>query len=590
MRDCDLALFDIGEPGDESRMSYSSITITAPDTAEQGSVIPVAAQVTNTTANNYPFRVKIYAVRDIYAVPSPSELIGSFEQAIESGETKHYDRVFTMPAWDTVITVMVYVFDNNIWDFDTHVTKEVILGAAPPAAYADITEIIAPAGANFGDTVNVEVKARNLHTYDITISVTGSVPGTVLSFSPDSAKVPPGGIHSYSASFIMPNNNVTINVWSFYWGTDDEWHKDDEGTKVVALSAMVVRIIRKELEYSGSSDGGVPVSNVPIDLNARLHVWGKNHMSTSQGMGIIWVITGPSGQIVERYEDWGGTIGAGQDHEFISRYQFLLSEAGTYRVSIELSVGEENSSVVVDTWEGVLCTVAAAGVGEDFVLIRDHTYALASTYYGQAERSTVTFSVIAPSFLLSEEKIAEMVTSFEDKFAEEGAHMLSLKLYEKSGLVQTDYSADIVTTIPTAAATGSTVPAIFGISTTLFYTILIAVCLIVGLIIILVVRSNVNQFLFGTPPSNGDPGTPGAVDLIGSMVMMMIMMMMMEQMAPLMAAEGAPPQPKPVTEATVRAAKVAGKAIVKAAPVVGKAAVKAIPYVGRGIKKVTEYF
>ncbi len=335
-----------------------------------------------------------------------------------------------------------------------------------------------------------------------------------------------------------------------------------------------------------------PVPGVEVGEDFLLHVWGQNTSTESVKMGLRYVITKPSGAVIERRIDelWPYT-GAGQTHHFVEgpagmATRFDVDESGTWFLQLYL-YGDD---VLIDMVESDMIVAEALVLPPEFILIRDHTYELASTYYGQAERSTVTFSVIAPSFLLSEEKISEMVTSFEDKFAEEGAHMLSLKLYEKSGLIQTDYSADIVTTIPTAAATGSTVPAIFGISTGVFYAIIIAVCLIVGLIIILVVRSDVNQFLFGTPPSNGDPGTPGAVDLIGSMVMMMIMMMMMEQMAPLMAAEGAPPQPKPVTEATVRAAKVAGKAIVKAAPVVGKAAVKAIPYVGRGIKKVTEYF
>ncbi|GAH86147.1 unnamed protein product [marine sediment metagenome] len=44
----------------------------------------------------------------------------------------------------------------------------------------------------------------------------------------------------------------------------------------------------------------------------------------------------------------------------------------------------------------------------------------------------------------------------------------------------------------------------------------------------------------------------------------------MEMMGPMLGPEGAPPRPKPVTEAVVKAAKVAGKAVVKAAPVVGK--------------------
>jgi len=351
-------------------------------------------------------------------------------------------------------------------------------------------------------------------------------------------------------------------------------------------------ITTKQLEFSGSSDGNIPVASVPSGVSAKLHIWGRNDMGISQGMGIHWLVFDPDGSIVEEYTDWGGTIGPyPTDHEFISSGQFNLDKPGKYTAQVSLYMGTESDSVQVDSFIGDICTVQEPGeVPSDFNLIRDHTYELASTYYGQAEQSTVTFSVIAPSFMLTEDKIAEMVTSFEDKFAEEGAHMLTLKLYEKRGLVQTDYSADIVTTIPTAAATGSTVPTIFGISTTVFIAILIAVCLIIGLIIILVVRKDVNQFLFGTPPTDGEPGTVGLFNMIGYMVVIMMMTMMMEQMGPMLAPVGAPPRPKPVTEAAVRAARVAAKAVVKVAPVVGKAVVKAAPVAAKAVKEVTKRF
>lgn len=432
-------------------MSYSSISIVVPDTAEQGKIITAAAHVTNITANYYPFKVKIYAVQDIYAVPKPGELIASFEQAIEGGETKHYGAVFTMPAWDTTIVVMVHVFTDSYWYYDTHATKVVSLGAAPPVKYTEITEIIAPASAVLGDTVDVEVKVKNLCTFDITISITGKSDETILSFGPSYSKVASGQVRSYMASFVMPNKDVEVSVGSFFWGVDDEWHSDDTAQTTVSITE------------------GPPTG---------------------------------------------------------------------------------------------------------FELIRDEKYPLASTYYGNAERSTVTFSVVAPSFMISSDKVDQMVTSFEDKFVEEGAHMLEFKLYEKRGLVQSDYSADIVTTLPETSGQ-AVVPTILGISTGVFIAIIIAVCLIVGLIIILVVRKDVNQFLFGTPPTDEEPGVPGMVDLIGNMMVIMMMIMMMEIMGPMLAPEGAPPRPKPVTEAAVRAARVAAKAAVKAVPV-GVKAVKEV--------------
>jgi len=107
-------------------MAYTDIAITAPDSAEEGDQVPVSVQVTNITASDLSFRVKLYAVEDIYAVPDPDDLIGSFEEVIESGVSKTYNGSFTMPAWDTTILVMVHRF-VIYWDYDTHDSKIVSL-------------------------------------------------------------------------------------------------------------------------------------------------------------------------------------------------------------------------------------------------------------------------------------------------------------------------------------------------------------------------------------------------------------------------------------------------------------------------------
>ena len=107
-------------------MAYTDIAITAPDSAEEGERVSVSARVTNITALDLSFRVKIYAVRDIYAVPEPEEIIGSFEEVIGSGIAKTYSASFTMPAWDTIILVMVHRF-VVYWDYDNVNSKLVSL-------------------------------------------------------------------------------------------------------------------------------------------------------------------------------------------------------------------------------------------------------------------------------------------------------------------------------------------------------------------------------------------------------------------------------------------------------------------------------
>ena len=107
-------------------MAYTDIAITAPDSAEEGELVSVSARVTNFAAYDFPFKVKICAVRDIYAVPEPEEIIGSFEEVITSGIAKTYSASFTMPAWDTIILVMVHRF-VVYWDYDNVNSKLVSL-------------------------------------------------------------------------------------------------------------------------------------------------------------------------------------------------------------------------------------------------------------------------------------------------------------------------------------------------------------------------------------------------------------------------------------------------------------------------------
>ena len=107
-------------------MAYTDIAITAPSSAEEGESVSVSAQVTNTTLSDLLFRVKLYAVEDIYAVPEPEELIGSFEEVIESGAYKIISGSFTIPAWDTNILVIVHRF-VVYWDYDNSDSKVVSL-------------------------------------------------------------------------------------------------------------------------------------------------------------------------------------------------------------------------------------------------------------------------------------------------------------------------------------------------------------------------------------------------------------------------------------------------------------------------------
>lgn len=225
--------------------------------------------------------------------------------------------------------------------------------------YTDIVEIIAPSEAAAGETVSVEVRVKNLHTASIYITVTGSVDGVELHFGNVALVVGAGEIHSYYDSFVMPSNSVTLWVWSWYWGTDSAWHQDDEASRAVALAKEYIGTIsKKELEYN-ESRADIPASGITQNQRGLVHIWGRNDMSTTQRMGISWIVRGPDGVVIEEYSAWEAWpyTGAGSTHEFIGG-RFNLDKPGTYTINVGLLMNPDNP-IYVDIYYGDLCTVIA---------------------------------------------------------------------------------------------------------------------------------------------------------------------------------------------------------------------------------------
>ena len=105
--------------------------------------------------------------------------------------------------------------------------------------YSEIRQIIVPTLAASGDLVTVQVRVRNLHTTAIYIAVTGQYDSVDIPFSPDYATVGAGATYSFTSSFTMPNNDVRLRAWSWYW-TGTEWAQDDYAYADIELLEVVV--------------------------------------------------------------------------------------------------------------------------------------------------------------------------------------------------------------------------------------------------------------------------------------------------------------------------------------------------------------
>ncbi|GAI98129.1 unnamed protein product, partial [marine sediment metagenome] len=119
------------------------------------------------------------------------------------------------------------------------------------------------------------------------------------------------------------------------------------------------KISRKELKYD-EARGAIPVSNVPQGERGIVTVLGRNDMATTQRMGIHWVVRDPDGVVVEDYYAWEmwPYCPPGDEHKFDGG-RFDIDKPGTWTITIDLLMNEPDP-VIVDSYDGALCTVEAA--------------------------------------------------------------------------------------------------------------------------------------------------------------------------------------------------------------------------------------
>ena len=126
------------------------------------------------------------------------------------------------------------------------------LASIARGAWTDLVDIIAPSQAAYGDQVSIQARVRNLADFAIYISTSGKFDNTIFYLYPEYATVGAGATYSFSGSFYMPNHDVRVYVWSYYW-TGEEWLLDDEGYVDIALAVppeeFTGTLSRKELEY-----------------------------------------------------------------------------------------------------------------------------------------------------------------------------------------------------------------------------------------------------------------------------------------------------------------------------------------------------
>jgi len=106
-----------------------SISITAPDSAQEGETVSLSATITNNSPYAQLYKTELYA---------GAEFIGSIEDTIPGYSSRFYNGSFVMPAFDVTILIWVEVWRVDYWDYNNSASR-IVSFAIPPEYAGSIT-------------------------------------------------------------------------------------------------------------------------------------------------------------------------------------------------------------------------------------------------------------------------------------------------------------------------------------------------------------------------------------------------------------------------------------------------------------------
>lgn len=110
-------------PGEPLPAPPCSISITAPDSAQEGEKVSLSATITNNSSYAQLYKTELYA---------GTEFIGSIEDTIPGYSSRNYGGSFVMPARDVTVLIWVEVWRVDHWDYNNSASKMVSLVVPPP--------------------------------------------------------------------------------------------------------------------------------------------------------------------------------------------------------------------------------------------------------------------------------------------------------------------------------------------------------------------------------------------------------------------------------------------------------------------------
>lgn len=103
--------------------------------------------------------------------------------------------------------------------------------------FTAITAVRAPSQAPAGQQVTMEVDIVNIVDSGLYLAATAQDAGVSFSVSPGYAWVDSWAKYTFVITFAMPNRNLRVNIYSWWWD-GSTWVVDDSGYVDIALGAV----------------------------------------------------------------------------------------------------------------------------------------------------------------------------------------------------------------------------------------------------------------------------------------------------------------------------------------------------------------
>jgi len=384
------------------------------------------------------------------------------DKIVASGLTYTFGGNFTMPAANVIISASVsYLGTDDSYHLDDELTANITgQPGEPPAGlppgegnYLDITDVIITPNPQLGETVWVSVFVKNNHSGAVNARCLANLDILTYIIAEDRV-IASGDTYEFKNWFTMPSGNVVISAYTYHQATDGAFYYNDQA--IVDIGG--VNIEEHQLQVLISPAIGGSVTTLPMSRDGKLYWNDKDTGVFIDGTNVQAMGIPNSGYI---FEKWTEDIVGGISYVNPSYVQ-MMTQPRVLKCFF-VPGGDGNGDGDGD------------GDGELIpgTKVKDYLYPLASTYVGNAEKCTFTFS-LGPEQIPGTDWLADQViNNFTSEVEKQNAKMLKLEVYEDASPTwKTNYTV-------VATSTASPVPWLLIIGAVMLLLFLIPIVFVI---------------------------------------------------------------------------------------------------------------